>query len=72
MSLNLSLFLMSTNQTIFLTDEQLAERWQCHRQTLIRWRTKGTGPKFVKINNQIRYKLSDVEAFEEANTVTPE
>ena len=62
---------MSLNPTIFLTDEQLAERWQCHRQTLIRWRTKGTGPKFVKINNQIRYKLSDVEAFEEANTVTP-
>jgi hypothetical protein len=39
---------------------------------LIRWRAKGTGPKFVKISNQIRYKLSDVEAFEEANTVTPE
>ena len=63
---------MSLNQTIFLTDEQLAERWQCHRKTLIRWRSTGIGPKFVKINNQVRYKLADVEAFEESNTVTPE
>jgi len=55
-----------------LTDEQLAERWQCHRQTLIKWRSTGFGPKFVRISNQVRYKLSDVEAFEEANTVTPE
>ncbi len=63
---------MSLNTTIFLTDKQLAERWNVHRQTLISWRAKATGPKFVKINNQVRYKLSDVEAFEEANTVTPE
>ena len=62
----------------FLTDAQLAERWQCHRQTLVGWRAKGIGPfapggiKFVKIGGQYRYKLSDVEAFEEANTVNPE
>ena len=36
-----------TNPTIFLTDEQLAERWQCHRQTLIRWRTRHW-PKFSR------------------------
>jgi predicted DNA-binding transcriptional regulator AlpA len=63
---------MSSNTTIFLTDKQLAERWHMHRQTLIRWRTKGTGPKFFKINNQVRYKLSDVEAFEESTIVNPE
>lgn len=63
---------MSLNPTIFLTDEQLAERWQCHRQTLIRWRAAGIGPKFVKISNKVRYKLSDIEEFEAAHTVTPE
>lgn len=63
---------MSLNPMIFLTDEQLAERWQCHRQTLIRWRSAGIGPKYVKINNQVRYKLFDIEEFEEAHTVTPE
>ena len=57
---------------IFLTEEQLSERWQCHRQTLARWRSTGFGPKFVKISNQVRYKLSDIEEFEEANTVSPE
>lgn len=63
---------MSNSPMIFLTDEQLAERWQCHRQTLIRWRSGGIGPKFVKINQQIRYKLSDIEEFEAAHTVTPD
>ena len=36
---------MSLNPTIFLTDEQLAERWQCHRQTLIRVADKGQWPQ---------------------------
>ena len=60
------------SQTIFLTEEQLAERWQCTGKTIGRWRSQGTGPKFLKINGSIRYKLSDVEAFEEHNTITPE
>ena len=60
------------SQTIFLTDLELSERWHVNRQTLIKWRSTGFGPKFVRISNQVRYKLSDVEAFEEANTVTPE
>ncbi len=59
----------SANEQL-LTDEQLAKRWQCHRQTLIRWRSKGRGPKFVKISNQIRYKLSDIQEFEQQNTIT--
>jgi predicted site-specific integrase-resolvase len=60
------------SQTIFLTDEQLAERWQCSRKTIQRWRSEGVGPKFLKINNRVRYKLTDVETFEEHNTITPE
>ena len=60
------------SQTIFLTEEQLAERWQCTGKTICRWRSQGSGPKFLKINGSIRYKLSDVEAFEEHNTITPE
>ena len=60
------------SQTIFLTDVELSERWHVNRQTLIKWRRTNFGPKFVRISNQVRYKLSDVEAYEEANTVTPE
>lgn len=54
--------------TIFLTDRDLRERWKCSRSTLRRWRLTGKGPPFVKINGQIRYKLSDVQKFEAANT----
>ena len=54
--------------TIFLTDRDLRERWKCSRSTLMRWRLTGKGPPFVKINGQIRYKLSDVQKFEAANT----
>ena len=60
------------SQTIFLTDVQLSERWHINRQTLSVALATGFGPKFVKINGSIRYKLSDVEAFEEHNTITPE
>ena len=52
----------------FLTDTQLAERWQMHRKSLIRWRGQGQGPPFIKINGKILYKMADVESYEQANT----
>jgi predicted site-specific integrase-resolvase len=60
------------SKTTFLTDKDLAERWHCHRQTLIRWRAEGTGPKYAKVNNKVLYKLSDIEAYEEQNTISHE
>jgi predicted site-specific integrase-resolvase len=47
------------------TQTQIAERWQVSEGTLERWRSEGIGPIFLKLQGQVRYRLSDVVAFEE-------
>jgi hypothetical protein len=64
-SLRHSLLMKSSD---FLTDVQLAERWQLHRQTLIRWRRVGCGPDFMKVEGRVLYPLAAVEQYEQANT----
>jgi Helix-turn-helix domain len=48
-----------------MTQADLAERWQISEATLERWRTESNGPLFLKLGNQVRYRVQDVEAFEE-------
>jgi len=54
---------------IFLTEKQLAQRHQCSPKTLQNDRWKGTGIPFVKWGQRgnVRYRLSDVLAWEEAH-----
>lgn len=52
---------MSSNN---LSPEQLAARWDIKVETLQRWRCEGVGPRFLKIERRIRYRLEDVEAYE--------
>ncbi len=47
-----------------MTQTELAERWQISEATLERWRTEAGGPLFLKLGNQVRYRVQDVEAFE--------
>jgi hypothetical protein len=47
-----------------MTQTELAKRWQISEATLERWRTEAGGPVFLKLGNQIRYRIQDVEAFE--------
>ncbi|MEN9714639.1 MAG: hypothetical protein RJA35_106 [Actinomycetota bacterium] len=48
-----------------MTQAELAERWRISEATLERWRTESNGPVFLKLGNQVRYRVQDVEAFEE-------
>lgn len=47
-----------------MTQTELAERWRISEATLERWRTESNGPVFLKLGNQVRYRVRDVEAFE--------
>jgi transposase-like protein len=58
------------NSSDFLTDVQLAARWQVHRQTLLRWRRQATGPAYARIEGRVLYPLAEVERYEQANTIT--
>ena len=49
-----------------LTDAQLAERWQLSRGTLANQRSQGRGPAYLKIAGRVRYRRSDIEAYEQA------
>lgn len=48
-----------------MTQSELAKRWRISEATLERWRTESNGPVFLKLGNQVRYRIQDVEAFEE-------
>jgi predicted DNA-binding transcriptional regulator AlpA len=52
-----------------LTDAQLAERWQLSRGTLANQRSQGRGPTYLKIAGRVRYRRSDIEAYEQASMV---
>ena len=49
----------------YLTQAQLAERWQVTESTLERWRSEGIGPVYLKMMGRVRYRLPDIVAFEE-------
>ena len=53
-----------------LTDAQLAERWQLSRGTLANQRSQGRGPAYLKIEGRVRYRRSDIEAYEQAGLVS--
>jgi hypothetical protein len=48
-----------------MTQVELAERWRISEATLKCWRTESSGPLFLKFGNQVRYRVQDIEAFEE-------
>jgi hypothetical protein len=55
-----------------LTDAQLAIRWQLSRGTLANQRSQGRGPAYLKLAGRVRYRLSDIEAYEQAGFVSRE
>lgn len=51
-------------ERIFLTPEELAERWLMSIHTLDGWRSRGIGPRFVRFGKHVRYPLARVEEWE--------
>lgn len=49
---------------IHLTIDDLAERYNVTVWTVYRWNSSRTGPRFMKIGRNCRYKLADVEEWE--------
>ena len=55
-----------------LTDAQLAVRWQLSRGTLANQRSQGRGPAYLKLAGRVRYRRSDIEAYEQDGFVSRE
>lgn len=56
----------------FLTPEEVAERYRggISVGTLRNWRAMRIGPTFVKIGKAVLYPVSELDAWDEKNTVT--
>ena len=54
------------DDSTLLTQADLARRWQVSPATLERWRSGGVGPKFMKMQGQVRYRQIDIVEYERA------
>jgi hypothetical protein len=52
-----------------LTQREAASVLRLSERTLERMRVAGNGPRFVRCNRTIRYRLQDIETFVEVRTV---
>lgn len=57
-------------ETAFLTEHELAARQKRAVKTLRNARVNGDGIPFVKFGRAVRYRLSDIEAWEQAHLRT--
>lgn len=55
---------------LFLTQNELAERWRMSPRSLERWRTEGYGPAWLRLRGHVLYREDDVEAWERAQLRT--
>jgi hypothetical protein len=67
---------MAENEVQHLTPDQLVDRWLKRSivvsvQRLKEWRSKETGPAWIKIEGRIYYPLDFVEEYEQDNTHIP-
>ena len=54
-----------------LTEQDLAKRWNIAPSTLRGWRTRKKGPTYIKIEDAVRYRLTDVEEYEKKQLRKP-
>ncbi len=47
-----------------LSQSEVANRFGMCTGTLERWRREGTGPRFLKLQSKVMYRLEDVESYE--------
>ncbi len=62
---------MTSDIRICLTQRDLATRWCVSGRTLERWRAQRYGPAWITIGGSIRYRVSDVLAWEAAHLTQP-
>lgn len=58
----------NTANEIWLTRQELAQRWKMPPATLAQWASQGRGPDYAVFGRHVRYALSVVAAFEASQT----
>jgi excisionase family DNA binding protein len=55
---------------VYLTPDQVAERYQVSEATLKEWRYKGTGPEYIRLGRHVRYPATALERWEQEREAT--
>jgi predicted DNA-binding transcriptional regulator AlpA len=55
----------------FLTEREVERLGVASRRTLQAWRLLGHGPRYIKVRRSVRYRVTDIEQWLAAQTVTP-
>ncbi len=58
---------MPRDESVLLTEAELADELRVSRRTLQRWRTEGRGPRWIRVGKGPRYRWGDVQAWLEAH-----
>ena len=59
------------NNKVWLTQEELAERWRKSPRTLANYRAQGKGPAYSKMGGKVLYDLQVIEQEETKSTIEP-
>ena len=59
-------------KTMCLSEIALAARWGISPKTLQRWRTKKSGPPYLKLSKRVAYLIEDVVAYEQQRKRMPQ
>ena len=57
---------MTTEDPVWLSRQQLADRWLKPKSSLAQWAVKGVGPRYATFGRSVRYLLDDVIAYEQS------
>lgn len=55
----------------FLSEREVEELGLASQRTLQAWRLLGHGPSYIKVRRSVRYRVTDIEQWLAARTVTP-
>ena len=55
---------MKVSVAVFLTPEDLSQRYGVPLATVYQWRLKAYGPKGIRVGKHVRYSLGEVERWE--------
>ena len=56
----------------FMSESELAARWEVSPKTLQRWRTDRRGPPYLKLSKSVRYRREDIDAYEVSERKMPQ
>jgi hypothetical protein len=60
---------MTGREQLVTTDELAAHLKDVPPKTLAEWRSRGVGPRYIKVGRYVRYRWADVLAWEASRTV---